>query len=103
MSHETARPGRGGTRLDVPSHPGEDGSHLTFDQLRGNSEIMPTRCAERRLCGIQQFYSTTRQWAKKQVDLEVASEVCMQVFGASTSRKRLEDKPLEAPRFLAGF
>jgi hypothetical protein len=49
MPHETARLGREGTRLDVPSHPGEDDSPPTFNQLRGNSEIMPTRCAERRL------------------------------------------------------
>ena len=33
----------------MPSHPGQVDSPPTFDQLRGNSEILPTRCAERRL------------------------------------------------------
>jgi hypothetical protein len=49
------------------------------------------------------FLSTTRQWAKKQVNLEVTSKARTQAFGATTYRKRLEDKPLEAPRFSAGF
>jgi hypothetical protein len=66
MPHETARPDRGGTRLDVPSHPGEDDSPPTFDRLMGNSEIMPTRCAERR---GQRFHRETfvlcfRQWTE---------------------------------------
>ena len=47
--------------------------------------------------------TTTRQRAKKQVNPEVASEACMQASGANPSRKRLEDKPLEALRFSAGF
>jgi hypothetical protein len=49
------------------------------------------------------LFSTTRQWAKKQVNLEVTSKARTQAFGATTYRKRLEDKPLEAPRFSAGF
>jgi hypothetical protein len=52
---------------------------------------------------IHRFFSTTRQWAKKQVNLEVTSKARKQAFGATTYRKRLEDKPLEAPRFSAGF
>ena len=54
-------------------------------------------------CLTNQFCSTTRQRAKKQVNLEVASEASMQAFGAITSRKGLADKPLEALRFSAGF
>jgi hypothetical protein len=40
---------------------------------------------------------------KRPVNLEVASEACIQAFGASTTRKRLDDQPLEAPRFSTGF
>ncbi len=51
----------------------------------------------------RQFEATTRQRAKKQMSLEVASEACMQAFGASTSRKGLENQPLEVHRFSAAF
>ena len=63
---------------------------------RGNSGISGGRCAERRL-------SMIRHRAKKPVNLEVASEACMQAFGTNPSRERLEDKPLETPQFSAGF
>src|SRR4051812_47728573 len=48
-------------------------------------------------------FTTIRHRAKKPRNLEVASEACMQAFGTSPSRKRLEDKPLETPQFSAGF
>jgi hypothetical protein len=41
--------------------------------------------------------------AKAHLNLEVATEVCMQEIDASNSRKRLEDKLREAFRFSAGF
>jgi hypothetical protein len=49
------------------------------------------------------FFSTIRHRAKKPMNLEVASEACMQAFGTNPSRERLEDKPLETPQFSAGF
>jgi hypothetical protein len=60
-------------------------------------ERTPIAQAELRL------FSTTRQWAKEQENLEATSKACMQAFGASTTRKRLEDKPMEALRFSTGF
>ena len=47
--------------------------------------------------------TTIRHRAKKPMNLEVASEACMQAFGTNPSRERLEDKPLETPLFSAGF
>src|SRR5260370_21778247 len=49
MPPEAAWQGERGNRLDVPAHARGDNSPPIFDQLRGNSEKMPTRCAERRL------------------------------------------------------
>ena len=41
-----------GARLDVPLSPRRRRLTPNFDQLRGNSEIMPTRCAERRIVRV---------------------------------------------------
>ena len=47
------------------------------------------------------FFSTTRHRAKKLTNPGVASRACTQAFGTHAPWKRLEDKPLAAPRFSA--
>jgi len=61
------------------------------------------RLASDELPESAQENTTIRHRAKRPLNLEVASEACMQAFGTSRSRKRLEDKPLETPQFSAGF